>query len=78
MKSTIGPDFGQYDFIGAGANEEHHRARLRAMDIWRQQPASATDPTGAAVLIDPRKGLQTVRLQRLLSQRDDTPIGIFE
>lgn len=74
------PGYGdfEYDFIGAGANEEHHRARLRAMDIWRQQPASATDPTGAAVLIDPRKGLQTVRLQRLLSQRDDTPIGIFE
>ena len=72
------PGYGQlnYDFTAEKAN--HDSVFRQAMRIWSEQRPSKPFPTGLRNLQNDQGELNWSAIERLIQQRDDTPLSISE
>ena len=71
------PGFGQveYDFIAAPKVRQESRRQIRK--LWRDRGASR-DGNGAQLLMGADGRLDTGEFRRILGQRDERPVELFE
>ena len=66
----------QYDYVDSP--QRRSQARLKALEIWRRAGRQPRSANGSAVLFDGRGNLRRQAFDRLLSQRNDYPLGLAE
>ena len=72
------PEFGDFQYDYVDSPQRRAQARLKALEIWRRAGLKHPPASGSAVLFDARGNLRQDVFDRLLSQRNDYPLGLAE
>ena len=72
------PGFSDFRYDYVDSPRRRAQARLEALEIWRRAGRRHRTANGAAVLFDGRGKLRQQAFDRLLSQRNDYPLGLAE
>lgn len=76
LRSVRGFEDLEFDFLGDASHRERVAARVR--EVWRAADEKVSAAGGAALLLSVDGTLDEPRFERLLSERDDTPVRIAE
>ena len=72
------PGFGDFQYDYVASPQRRAQADLNALEIWRRSGQKNRSVGGSAVLFDAQGNLHQKIFDRLVSQRNDYPLGLAE